>query len=315
MKKTSHTNNLDLNLLHVFCAVMRKRNVTLAGEELNLSQSAISNGLKRLRDHFDDKLFVASPAGMMPTALAEQLAGPIQESLTQIQQAIESVKAFDPASSAKNFKIFISDVGQLILMPNLVTTLMKVAPKVTISLVNVSPRVAQSMMAEGEIDLAIGTFDRFQAGFHQQRLFSKSYVVLARKDHPLLKKGLSLNSFLNARHAVYLPPAASHDSFDMFLDDLFKQHNKRRQVVVELAHGLGIAEIVSASDLIACVPKRLAESLMATESLAFFSLPFETPIADVCQFWHDRVHSDPGHRWFRNLVYKNYSKMIPGSPL
>ena len=92
MKKTSHTNNLDLNLLHVFCAVMRQRNVTLAGEELNLSQSAISNALKRLRDHFDDKLFVASPSGMMPTALAEQLAGPVQESLTQIQFVIESVK-------------------------------------------------------------------------------------------------------------------------------------------------------------------------------------------------------------------------------
>lgn len=292
---------------------MRKRNVTLAGEELNLTQSAISNSLKRLRDHFDDKLFVSSPGGMMPTALAEQLAGPIQESLSQIQLAIDSVKAFDPLSSEKNFKIYISDVGQLILMPNLVNTLAKVAPKVTISLVNVSPRIAQSMMTEGEVDLAIGTFDRFQAGFHQQRLFSKSYVVLARKEHALLKKGLSLNTFLNARHAVYLPPAASHDSFDMFLDDLFKQHNKRRQVVVELAHGLGIAEIIAASDLIACVPKRLAESLMPTESLAFFPLPFEAPIADVCQFWHDRVHSDPGHRWLRNLVYKNYSRMIPGT--
>ncbi len=248
---------------------------------------------------------------MMPTALAEQLAGPIQESLAQIQFAVQSVKAFDPSRSEKNFKIYISDVGQLILMPNLLKTLSVVAPQVTISLVNVSPRVAQSMMAEGEIDLAIGTFDRFQAGFHQQRLFSKSYVVLARKDHALLKKGLTLNTFLNARHAVYLPPAASHDSFEIFLDDMFQRNNKRRQVIIELAHGLGIAEIVAASDLIACVPKRLAESLISTESLALFPLPFEAPIADVCQFWHDRVHSDPGHRWLRNLVYKNYSKMNP----
>jgi DNA-binding transcriptional LysR family regulator len=139
--------------------------------------------------------------------------------------------------------------------------------------------------------------------------------VLARKDHSLLKRGLSLTTFLNARHAVYLPPAASHDSFDMFLDDLFKQHSKRRQVVVELAHGLGIAEIVAASDLIACVPKRLAESFMSSEDLAFFPLPFEAPGADVCQFWHDRVHSDPGHRWFRNLVYKNYSRMPPAKSL
>jgi hypothetical protein len=293
---------------------MRKRNVTLAGEELNLSQSAISNCLKRLRDHFDDKLFVASPSGMMPTALAEQLAGPIQESLMQIQFAIDSTKAFDPAISERNFKIYISDVGQLILMPNLMKTLMEVAPKVSISLVNLSPRVAQSMMSEGEVDLAIGTFDRFQAGFHQQRLFSKSYVVLARKDHGLLKKGLTLNNFLMARHAVYLPPAASHDSFDLFLDELFKQHNKRRKVVVELAHGLGIAEIVAASDLIACVPKRLAESLMSTDSLALFPLPFEAPSADVCQFWHDRVHSEPGHRWLRNLVYQKYSRITFNLP-
>jgi DNA-binding transcriptional LysR family regulator len=199
-------------------------------------------------------------------------------------------------------------------MPNLMKTLMEVAPKVSISLVNLSPRVAQSMMSEGEVDLAIGTFDRFQAGFHQQRLFSKSYVVLARKDHGLLKKGLTLNNFLMARHAVYLPPAASHDSFDLFLDELFKQHNKRRKVVVELAHGLGIAEIVAASDLIECVPKRLAESLMSTDSLALFPLPFEAPSADVCQFWHDRVHSEPGHRWLRNLVYQKYSRITFNLP-
>jgi DNA-binding transcriptional LysR family regulator len=194
------------------------------------------------------------------------------------------------------------------LMPRLVRVLEEEAPHVNIALLNVSPRIAQSMMADGEIDLAIGTFDRFQAGFHQQRLFGKSYMVLARKGNPALKSGLTLQKFLRARHAVYHPPAGSHDSFEIFLNDLFRQHNVSRKVVIELAHGLGIAEVMAASDLIACLPKRLAHHL-ASDELVSAPLPFETPVGDVCQFWHDRVHADAGHKWLRALVFRNYSGM------
>jgi DNA-binding transcriptional LysR family regulator len=303
------TSKLDLNLLMVFCAVMRRRSTTLAGEDLHMTQSAVSNALRRLRTHFGDKLFVSTPQGMMPTLIAERLAGPIQQSIDQIHSVIESVQAFSPASSVRTFRIYVSDIGQLMLMPKLVRVLEEEAPKVTIALVNVSPRIAQSMMADGEIDLAIGSFDRFQAGFHQQRMFGKSQVVLLRRGHPALKGGLTLQKFLRARHAVFVPPAGSQDSFETFLNDLFRQNNASRKVVIELAHGLGIAEVIGASDLMICVPHRLADHLAGTGLVTSAPLPFESPLGDVCQYWHDRVHADAGHKWLRALVFRNYAGM------
>jgi DNA-binding transcriptional LysR family regulator len=102
------SSKLDLNLLLVFCAVMRKRSTTLAGEELDMTQSAVSNALRRLRNHFGDKLFVSTPQGMMPTLIAERLADPIQQSIEQIRSAIASVQSFNAASCNRTFRIYIS---------------------------------------------------------------------------------------------------------------------------------------------------------------------------------------------------------------
>lgn len=302
-------NKLDLNLLLVFCAVMHRRSATLAGEDLDLTQSAVSNALRRLRAQFSDPLFIKTPQGMTPTPLAERLAHPLQEALISIRQTIETVETFDSASSRRAFHVYMSDVGQLILMPRLVKELQSVAPYVSLGVINPAPRQAQAMMAEGTLDLAIGTFEGFQAGFHSQRLFHKSYSVMGRRGHPALLGGLTLQGFLAARHAVYHPPAGSHDDFEAVLAGVFRDHKVKRQVSIELAHGLGIVEVIAASDLLICVPKRLADSLAADQTVVMAPLPFESPQIDVSQFWHHRFHADAGHKWLRALVFHNYSAL------
>lgn len=300
---------LDLNLLLVFCAVMRRRSATLAGEDLDMTQSAISNALRRLRLHFSDPLFIKTPQGMSPTPLAERLAEPLHQALESIRLTLEGAHEFDPASSRRAFRIYMSDVGQLILMPRLARVLQQDAPGVSLAVVNVDPRTAQALMTEGRIDIAIGTFEGLQAGFHSQRLFHKSYAVMGRRGHPALEGGLTLERFLAARQAVYHPPANSHDDFEQVIDELFRTHGVQRKVVMELAHGLGIAEVVAACDVLVCVPQRLADTLEARESVQLAPLPFESPRIDVSQFWHHRFHADPGHRWLRQLVFRNYSAM------
>lgn len=302
---------LDLNLLLVFCAVMRRRSATRAGEELDMTQSAISNALRRLRLHFSDPLFIKTPQGMMPTPLAERLSQPLQDALESIRQTLETAQTFDPTISRRAFRIYMSDIGQLILMPRLARVLEQEAPGIALSVVNVAPRAAQAMMVEGSIDLAIGTFDGLQVGFHSQRLFQKGYLVMARRDHPLLARGLTLEQFLLARQAVYHPPAGSHDDFELVVDAVFRRHGLQRKVVMELAHGLGIAEVIAASDLLICVPERLAATFEACESVRLAALPFDSPKVDVSQFWHHRFHADPGHKWLRSLVFRNYADIQP----
>jgi DNA-binding transcriptional LysR family regulator len=280
----------------------------LAGEELDMTQSAVSNGLRRLRMHFADPLFVKTPHGMTPTPLAERLAFPLQQAIDNIRVAIESVEVFDPGKIQRAFRIYMSDLGQLVLIPRLLRILDREASGVSLEVVDALPRAAQSMMAEGSIDIAIGTFAAFQAGFHSQRMFSKTYVVLARRGHPALHGGLSLEAFLRARHAIYHPPAGSHDDFEAHVAAIFQQHNARRRVAVELAHGLGIVETIESSDLLISVPARLAQSYAAHADVETAALPFKSPTIDVSQFLHHRFHADEGHQWLRGLVFKNYSR-------
>lgn len=301
--------DLDLNLLLVFSAVMRRRSVTLAGEELDMTQSAISNALRRLRTHFSDPLFVKTPQGMTPTVLAQRLAGPLLEALGRIQSAVDAVEVFDPARSERRFTLYMSDLGQLVLVPRLLRMLEENAPHLSVAVVDVPARLAPAMMIEGSIDIAIGSFTGLEAGFHSQRLFTKSYVVIGRRSHPAFQGGLTLDRFLRARHATYAPPAGSHDDFDALVAEVFRAHGARRRVVIELTHSLGLAEVVAAGDLLACVPRRLAESLAAAGRVECVELPFPSPRVDVSQYWHGRLHGDEGHRWLRGLVYRAYSSL------
>jgi DNA-binding transcriptional LysR family regulator len=299
---------IDLNLLLIFNAVMRRRSTTQAGEDLDTSQSAVSNGLRRLRSHFGDPLFVKTPQGMTPTPLAERLAGPIQAGLDNFRAALDSGDSFDPRTSQRSFRIYMSDMGQLVLLPKLIREVERTAPKVSLTVVEFPPKQAHAMMAEGGIDIAIGTFGGYEAGLHSQRLFTKSYVVMARKGHPILQGGLTLDKFMNARFAVFRPSAGSYDDFEDHIDRVFQQNAGTRQVYVEMAHGLGIVEAIESCDLIICVPRRLAESYRASAKIEVAELPFKSDPTDICQFWHHRLHSDPGHRWLRSLIFEYYSK-------
>jgi DNA-binding transcriptional LysR family regulator len=294
--------DLDLNLLVVFAAVHRTRSATLAGEELGLSQSAVSNALRRLREHFDDPLFVKTTQGMVPTPLGEALAAPIEEGLARIRGAVEAERRFDAATSTRAFRLYVSDVGQMVFVPRLAAHLREYAPGVSLATVEVSQREAEAQMAAGEIDLAAGFYADFEGRFHRGLLFAERYVVLARVDHPLLAGGLTLEGFLALPHAVYRPSAGSHVAFESRVDRLFAEHGRARRVALRLAHALGIAEVIASSDVIIAVPSRLAARVANDGALRVMPLPFESPAFEISQLWHERSHRDPAHAWLRGVV-------------
>jgi len=299
---------LDLNLLVVFAAVLKTRSTTLAADELDISQSAVSNALRRLRSHFDDALFVKTTDGMAPTPLAEQLAGPIHEGMNLIRQALGTRREFVPAVSRRRFCICTSDMGQLVLMPGLLGIAETEAPGVSLATVELGAREAQAHMARGEIDLAIGTFDDLDAGFHVQHLFTKEYVVMARDGNPAFAGGLTLERFLHARHARFQPAAGSHDTLEQRIDEIFRRHGLQRLVVSEFGHALGIVQAVASTDLIVCVPKRLAEMYASHADVVIAAPPFDSPVVDISQYWHERMHHDAGHRWLRSVVFRRFGE-------
>jgi DNA-binding transcriptional LysR family regulator len=306
MKATLDLRNIDLNLLLVFDVLYRTRNTTRAAEALHLTQPAVSNALRRLRDLFEDVLFVKTAGGMQPTARANGIAGLLDEGLASLRLAIRAGQAFDPKTSARTFRLYVSDIGQAVFVPALVARLRKMAPEIRLITMNVPLEAAQQMMKLGQIDLATGMFSGLQDDFIQQRLFSESYAVLVRKKHPKIRSRIDVEQFFAADHIIYTPTAGSHARFEAELDALSAKSGHARKIALQLAHSSGIDRIVASSDLIACVPSRIASTMADNDGIRALPLPFEITPLEISQFWHERSHRDEGHQWLRSLIYEMF---------
>ena len=301
-------NTVDLNLFLVFQAIYATRSVTLAGDRIGISQSAVSNALKRLRERFGDPLFVRTPNGMVPTPVAVRLIEPIEEGLNKFNQAIDQTRHFDVAVSTQLFRIAINDVGQLVLMPGLLARALSLAPKVRFETVEVTPANCRQLMVDGRVDLSIGSWQPMGAGVYQQRLFEESYAVLLSSDHALKAEEIAVEDYLAAEHIVYRPSGASYDA----LQDTLSSLNllKERKVVLTAAHSLGLSTMVAKSSLLLSVPERLADAMASSRpDLRIARLPFKVPPFPIKQQWHEQYHSDPGHQWLRRLVFECFNDL------
>ena len=313
MAINSNLRNIDLNLLLVFDMLYRTRNTTRAAEQLHLTQPAVSNALKRLRDRFDDVLFVKSATGMAPTPRADAIAQFVDEAFAAIRLAVQAGQAFDPATATRTFRLYVSDIGQSVFIPPLAARLRQVAPHITLSTHYVPLETAQQMMKLGQLDLAIGNFAGLHADFVQQKLFDERYAVLVRRGHATIGETLSLDQFFAAEHIDYTPTAGSHARFEAERDAVFVKAGRTRNVALRLAHSFGIGRIVGSSDLIACVPSRVANALANSDDVRAVALPFDIPTVDISQFWHERSHRDDGHQWLRSLIYEMFNDRRPSA--
>jgi DNA-binding transcriptional LysR family regulator len=295
----------DLNLLTVFDAILRTRSVTVAASQVGLTQSATSNALNRLRQIFDDQLFVRIGSGMAPTPRAEQLAEPIRDALARIRSTLDLQQSFDPATSDRTFRLFMTDVGQMVLLPKVIQALAAEAPNVNVQTVQVPPfRLREEAMESGEVDLAVGYFAEFEGPFHRQRLFTERYVCMVRAGHPQVQGKLTLEQFLAVPHVVYWPAGGGHGQQEAAVERSFEESGATRRVSVRVTHFLGLTSIVSSTDNLLTTPSRLAEALGRLAEVQILEPPIEIPTFDVTQHWHVRFHQDPGNRWLRQLFMR-----------
>lgn len=295
-------NTLDLNLLLVLDALQRTHSVTLAGEQLCTSQSGVSNALRRLRDAFGDELFVRTESGMMPTPLAESMAGPIQAALQQLRQTIENRGCFDAANSTRHFRLALSDVGQMSLLPQLLSYCDKYAPNISLETVPLSRHRVAEQMNSGEIDLAIGVARPLGAGFFRRRFRSLHFVCVVSTNHPSIQGSISLEQFLRASFVDYEPTGGSYKLFRKHADRLFKEKNIQRKVAVKLAYLSGIESIIANSDHITVVTEAVVTSMDLENTVQVLDLPFDIPALGVTLQWHERINKDPAQAWLHKAV-------------
>jgi DNA-binding transcriptional LysR family regulator len=291
--------DIDLNQLVLFQQLIVERSVSKVADHLGLTQSAVSNTLAKLRRQFGDDLFVRTPKGMMPTPFAEQLAEPIGYALGMIQSGLNQHSHFDPASAKRSLTIGMTDIGEIVFLPELVDHLRQVAPGVSLSTVRTTATNLRDDMEAGKVDLAIGPLPQLKAGFFQRRLFQQRYVCLFRKGHRLDRKSLSLADFKAAEHLIIVSAGTGHGK----VDELILRAGVDRNVRLTVPHFVSVGHLLRRTDMLATVTERLAESLVEPFDLTFRPHPIDLPEIAINVFWHAKVHRSPAHQWLRGVVF------------
>jgi DNA-binding transcriptional LysR family regulator len=265
-----------------------------------MSQPAVSSALGRLRSALGDELFLRTQGGMAPTPYALHLAEPVAVALDGLQQALNVRAAFDPVTSSRSFTLAMTDVGEMYFLPVLVDALTQSAPGVTLEVVSVTQASLKEDMATGRIDLAMGLLPQLQAGFFQRALFRQKYICLMRKGHPLAGKNkLNLAAFTAAEHVRVVATGTGHGRVDVAL----AQQKLHRHFRLTVQHYVALGDVLSHSDLIATVPERFADRTLGPFALVKRELPVAVDESAIHQFWHSRLHRDPGHQWLRQFIW------------
>jgi DNA-binding transcriptional LysR family regulator len=291
------TTRLDLNLLVTLEALLTERNVTKAAARLNLSQPAVSAQLNRLRDVFEDPLLVPARRGMTPTAKALELLGPLRQALDELRSTIQTHRDFSPARAKLTVTIACTDYIQAAVVMPLALALRQMAPGVRVAVRHWNPAEMEPQLANGEIDLAITTPDRSRSHLRSRHLFDETYVLIGRRDHPGLEIGLTIAEYVELEHVIVSP---SGGQFTTPIDDALAALGHQRTVVMSAASFLFIPEIVSMSDLVALVPRRLLHGQL--DRLTLIDIPWLVERFSVSLIWHERSHGHAGHRWIRDLI-------------
>lgn len=302
--------DLDLNLLRLFDAVWRTRSVSLAAQQLGLSQPAASQGLGRLRTVLGDALFERSGAGVRPTPRADRLAQAVQLALGTIEDALNASQVFDPQRSARVLRVHLSDIGEARFLPELVLALQHHAPGMRLEAMPLPHDQIAPALDNGQLDLAIGFLPEVTDTL-QQPLLSDRYVVLMRQGHPVAKRWAQRQKTRSPQPEDPLALLAelefaavrTHSDTLRILERMHWQHRLRLTV----SHFLSLPGIVRSSDLAVLMPRNFAQGFAEAGTLALIEP--ELPLRDftVSMHWSARFDKDPGLQWLRGTVSRLFS--------
>jgi len=295
---TINLRNVDLNLLIVFDAVYATGNISHAARQLALSQPAVSNALTRLREHFDDALFIRAGRGVKPTLRSQQMIEPVREALRLIRQQFDGDRPLDLASYKRTFRIIIVDPLEAILMPPLLRDITAHAPKVTIeSRPPWNTRVADDIIA-GTLDLACYTFPVSAPGLMFETICPCDHIVVARRGHPRIGATLDIETFLSLDQVALIPELRGHTNIDR--DITTRGGNRRIAYMVNKVWSM--PGIVGSTDLVAVLPRRFAELMAPMFNLQIHESPIPIAPQDYHMIWHEKNADDPGHKWLRETL-------------
>lgn len=300
--------DIDLNLLIVFEAVMTELNVTRAAEQLSMTQPAVSNALKRLRKILDDKLFIKTPSGVIPTPRAIEIWLPIRDSLAQIRQTLQ-VRSFNPQQSDNLITFVVADLIAVstisVILPIILKHLEKSAPNIKLRFFTSKNVNASILLEQGEADMAIGVFPNPDDRFRTYTLLTERYECVMRSDHTLANSKFTLSSFVQAKHLLV---SLSGETTD-FVDQLLDEKGLKRNVHLIIAQVVLAPVCIANSNLIGTLTSRMILNSELRKKLYAVPIPIEAESKKISAMWHQRNQDNPVHQWLRSLLIEVCSKI------
>lgn len=293
---------LNLDWLEVFVEIYKTQSVTRAASLLGIEQASASIALNKLRQHFDDRLFVRTAQGMVPTPRAQTIYPELMEALARIETARGKPAVFSPKDAVREFRICMTDISEIIILPKLINYLQKTAPGLIVEATKISSDSRQRLSA-GDVDLAVGFLPDLEAGFYQQALFEQDFICLASKNHPRIQgqkvQGkLTQLQFSKEGHITVTTSGTGH----AIVDKILAKQKIERRVVLRVPSFLGVARIVAQTEFLVIVPRQLGMALAMQECVQVLEPPILLPNYKVKQHWHERFHHDAGSIWLRQTM-------------
>jgi len=292
----------DLNLFVVFDVIYTERNLTKSGEVLGITQPAVSNALSRLRENFNDELFVRTSKGMVPTPVAENMVNDIRQALDLIRNSISESESFNPKTANATFRISIGDTSEYRLLPQLIKNISNSAPGVDVESYLTPRTETPKELAAGNIDFAIDPPIHSDPNLRNKKIYQDDYVLVVNKKHPIAKKKkISLEDYLNLSHIHISKRASGLGHVDTTLNRL----GLTRRIALRAQHFLVAPYIIDQSNLVMTTIKSFSRG----RELKVFQLPFKINPLVLHLYWHVNKDMDPANKWMRELILKTYGKI------
>jgi len=296
-------NALDLNLIRVFDALAQERSVTRAGERIGLSQPAVSSALNRLRHVFNDALFVRQGHEMLPTPLAEELAGRVRSALREIEGMVDSRRPLVLGELDRTFTLMGADFFSMLLMPALARRVSGQAPKVRLRIIDSARGDVVRLLQESGVDIALERPLDVPDWISDTLLFKSPFALIAAAGNPDVA-GIADGAVLPMETFCRLPHAirSIDGSMSGMVDAALEASGRRRHVTLALPQFQAVALAVASGPYIAAVPLQFARAVHRELRLRLFRPPVDVPVPDVRLYWHSRHEQDAAHRWMRDEI-------------
>lgn len=298
--------NIDLNLLVVFKELYEQKNVSKVAMNLGLSQPTISHSLKRLRETFDDELFIRSGKHMVATEKANQLGPVLVDKLKEINEALFTIEEFDPLEANSHFRFSGTSYDSSIWFPKLMKLLNKRAPNCSFEFVGINIDRYYERMASGEVDISFAANLSSQKNYAMEPMYDSDFKLIAKKSSYKSKTSISLAEYLEKDHVSYTPTEkpGSH------VDDTLRKMKKKRNIKIKTSYLNSIPLLVCEADYLAIVPGFYAEKMKKYFPIKLFDPPMKLESFEHQMLWHKSKENSAEHKWLREVIKEEYESLM-----